>query len=89
MKKLTLTILFIGNLCWGQFFESTTDNEDFSMNEEISDPEQGMDEDDDGDDNGPGTPGEQAPINHWLFLLPLAALAIGSHRLLRNKQERI
>jgi hypothetical protein len=89
MSKLTLILLLIGNLCCGQFFESDPENEEFSMYEEYSDPDQGMDADDDEDDNGPGTPGEQAPINDWLFLLPLAALAIGSHRLLRNKKERI
>jgi hypothetical protein len=86
MKKLTLAILFMSPLSFGQFFENPEESEDFSYYEQNSEPDQGMDSTDPHPDDDDPFP---APINDWLFLLPLAALAIGSHRLLRNKKERI
>jgi hypothetical protein len=89
MKKIVfLTLLLFSTYSYSQFFEQPSEeqeqtNQSFEpySNDEYTDPDQGV-------DMG-GNPGEPIPINDWLFLLPLAALAIGSHRLLRNKKERI
>jgi hypothetical protein len=86
---MRILFLLIFSFSQAQFFENPSDeNENFgtSPTEYNETPDQGTDAR--GDDDFPTGPGE-VPINNWLFLLPLAALAIGSHQLLKNKQERI
>lgn len=89
MKYIFIISLLSGTICFGQFFEQPVEQEEINFNQtdpnsDYSTPDQGVDE----SDNGPGTPGE-VPINQWIFLLPLAGLAIGSYQIFKNKTERI
>lgn len=77
-------ILIVFNLQFGfgQFFESSEESEDLgytfnqSNEEVISDPDQGVET---------GSPGEPAPINQNLLLLPLFGLGVGIYFLHRRK----
>ena len=91
MKKITILSFLIGSLVFGQdFFSSGSNQSDeelqqssFSDQTEYSQPDQGLDE-----AGGPGDP-PGVPINNWIFLLPLAGIAIGAFYLSRRKTEAL
>lgn len=87
---MRILFLLIFSFSQAQFFENPSDdNESFetSPTEYNETPDQGTDAR--GDDDFPTGPGEPIPINQWIFLLPLAGLAIGSYQIFKNKTERI
>lgn len=69
-----------------QFFESENYQEqnnqspDFFGNDPIPEYET---------DAGPGNPADPAPIDDYLFLLPLLGIAIGGHYLLRKQEPTV
>lgn len=82
MKKLIILSLFISGFGFGQFFESSeseSENQFFESSTPTNPnpPEQGED--------GPGIPGEPVPLDDWLFLLPLAGIAVGVYYLRKRK----
>lgn len=66
MKYIFIISLLSGTLCFGQFFEQPEGDSNFNKTDPTSDystPDQG----------------EDVPINQWIFLLPLAGLAVGGY----------
>lgn len=101
-KRATATliiVLLISGFGYGQFFEDQQEQDaPFSDNSGYFDgsgpnyeqpgggagdnPEYGEDA-----GPGPGNPGDGVPINDWLFLLPIAGIAVGAYFLRRRKQK--
>jgi len=82
MKKLIILSLFISGFGFGQFFESSeseSENQFFESSTPTNPnpPEQGEDR--------PGAPAEPVPLDDWLFLLPLAGIAVGAYYLRKRK----
>ncbi len=78
----------MGSFSFGQnFFESeelgydepTGSNSMFQNHSEYDEPDQGLD--------ALGNPGEEVPINNWIFLLPLAGVVVGFYYL--NKKSKM
>lgn len=82
MKKLIILSLFISGFGFGQFFESSeseSENQFFEPTTPTNPnpPEQGE------DSGNPGPP--PVPLDDWLFLLPLAGIAVGAYYLRKRK----
>ncbi len=90
MKKLIVWVFLIGSFGFGQnFFESeepeydepTNSSSMFQTQPEYDEPDQGV-------DVGMSNPGEEVPIDKWIFLLPIAGIVI-SFYYLRIKPKNI
>lgn len=90
MKKLAVLVFFIGSVTFGQNFfehedseseESTTQNSAFQSQPEYEEPDQGVD--------SIGNPGDEVPIDKWIFLLPLAGIALGFYFLEKKRSKTV
>lgn len=86
MKKITLIALFISFWGYGQFFENQSSEEEENSqsaafqqeHNPYAEPDQGVD--------SIGNPGDEVPIDNWIFLLPAVGLALGAFYLIRNRK---
>lgn len=86
MKKITLIALFISALGYGQFFESeNSDQEENNQNQAFQQEHNPYTEPDQGVDSI-GNPGDEVPVDEWLFFLPVAGLALGVFYLIRKRK---
>lgn len=99
-KRATATLiilLLISGSAYGQFFEDQQEQDaPFSDNSgyfsgsgpNYEQPGDGNNDNPEyGEDDGPGNPGHRVPIDDWLFLLPIAGVAVGAYFLRRRKQK--
>lgn len=86
MKKISLILLFVSFMGSAQFFEpADSPAEEETQEYEFSKAAPGYDQPDQGVDD-PGNPADPAPINDWLYLLPLIGIGIGVY-FLRDKKK--
>jgi len=86
MKKLAILTLFISTISFGQFFENNELNydEENSQNTVFSHKAMALE-----DETPNPVPADDdphpAPLDDWLFLLPLAGIAVGAYYLRKRK----
>ncbi len=89
MKRITFIIIFLFGFTNAQFFESQSENHqeniDYFDNSEANSSEHITS--DRTDPTGPGD--DPVPIDNWLFLLPLAGIAVGAYFLSRKQKVEI
>lgn len=87
MKKLAILTLFISTISFGQFFQQDETANEGSNQENSLQPYDSYEytQGTEGADPNPGGTDPQVPLDDWLFLLPLAGIAVGVYYLRKRK----
>lgn len=85
MRKYLIISLFVPVIGFGQFFESGEQNEEATSNS--FGQSNNLEANGDIDPNPGGDDPDPAPIDDYLFLLPLLGMMVGSYYLLKNRSK--
>lgn len=91
MKKLAILTLFISTISFGQFFQQDEPANQGSNQENSLQPYDSYEYTQGTEDTepNPGDVDPQVPLDNWLFLLPLAGIAVGAYFLSRKQKAKI
>lgn len=86
MKNITLITLLLSALSFGQFMnQEQTEQPENNQSQFFNEKEKAATDTEYDTYGKPPAPGDDAPIDDWAFLLPLAGLAVGVYYIRRKK----